>query len=421
MMSIYTDVQFIGYAIPSIPRLLADIVDPPSFVEGHYTGIEPAIEDVGERIVLTMRAIEQTARSGAVDASESTLKIFVMPEFSFRGRRGAYNNDPPEVDYFTLFRKEFARRVAVPAYRNWLFVVGTIVNTVNYVRGNDPRQDLKVRVREGLAVALARAWHYCAEHEDPALKKCVFNTLRCFTDYCHDDPVCQVTDKSYVVAGGREPDDTYPNGLSIEKKYISNEDFVLNFYRSAFAEEACGYPPISEKDGENKDSAFDVFSIFTIQGIKFGLEICLDHMNGRLRINRKPRNEQVQIQLIPSCGGQIEQAAVVAGPGGLVFNCDGQYDQSQLGAQPDTSNSIWTGADSQLAHTQLAQVETPCGDDPGNISRATLTRPEATTVTKVVIDDRLASRLFAYGAGEVHIYTSLSVPPATPDSPPDAG
>jgi hypothetical protein len=408
----YTDVQFIGYAIPSIPRLLPDVSDPQGFIEGHYIGVEPAVADIFRRIELTMKAIEQTVKNCAVDCSPSTLKIFVMPEFSFRGKHGAYDNFPHVVDYFTVFRKEFARRVAVPAYKGWLFAAGTVVNTVEYVRGQDLGRDLKALVREEVAIALARAWRYSKENDDTELRDCLAAALRCYTDYCHKDPVYTVTDKSYVVAGG-SPETDYCQGLSIEKKYVSNEDFVLNFY--GYAEDECGYPKIGEQDGENKRTAFDALSIFTIQGIKFGLEICLDHLGRRLRRFRRPETEHVQIQLVPSCGvQQIDARAVIAGPDGLVFNCDGQFGEIQsIDPSPDPSQSIWTGAVSGLAHTQLAKVATACSDNLLG-SDARLTGP-GTTVTRLPIHDTAASRLFAYGAGEVHIYSRLPVPPPVPD------
>jgi hypothetical protein len=410
-MATYTDVQFIGYAIPSIPRVVADIADPngPGFVEGRYIGIDPADADIDARIDLTMNALRQTLESDAVDASATTLKIFIMPEFTFRGKRGAYNNDPPAVDYFTQFRTQFAKHVAEPVYQGWLFVFGTTVNTAgDYVPGQDPKRDLKARVREDMAMALANMWQFARAHHDPAMATFVFNTLVSYTQYCRTDPVYEITNKSYVVAGGT-PDAGYAEGLSVEKKFISAEDFVLNLYSNAFAEENQAYPDIDEKNGEDKQTAFDDLSIFTIQGIKFGLEVCLDHYRARLRRNRTPDTELVQIHLIPSCGMQIAPLSVVAGAGGLVFNCDGQYDLDP-GSQPEAANSIWTGTASHRAHTQLTQVVTHCtGNDP-TCNPPVLTKPNA-TVTTVPIDDPTAPKLFAYGAGEVHVYTPLPVPP----------
>ena len=409
MTTPYTNVQFIGYAIPSIPRMIADIgsAGAPGFVEGRYTGINPAAADIDARIALTMNAVDCTLKSGAVDPSATTLKIFLMPEFSFRGKQGTY-----EVDLFDHFRNEFSKRVAAPDYEGWLFVAGTIVNTTqDYVRGQNPRRDLKARIREDLMIALTNTWQHARANQEPSLTQFAFNTLAAYTDYCHTDPVYEVTDKSYVVAGGA-PDATYPQGLTVQKKFVSGEDFVLNLFTNAhdFTEAEAAYPPIPENQGEDKQTAFDDFSIFTIKGIKFGLEVCLDHAFARLRRNRLPATELVQIHLVPSCGMQIVQSSVVAGAGGLVFNCDGQYDGLMPTSQPGPGDSVWTGTASHRAHSQLTQVVTPCEGPHRSMHPAVLTMPGA-SVTTVPIEDASASELFAYGAGEVHVYTPLPVPP----------
>lgn len=412
-MSTYENVQFIGYAISTIPRSIEDIGDPnsPGFVEGRYVGIEPPAADIEARIDLTMAAVEQTIKSGAVDASPSTLKIFLMPEFAFRGKNGAYS-DSATVDYFTMFRTEFAKRAADTAYEGWLFVFGTVVNTLgDYRRGASPEVDRKARVREDLAIALANTWMYASEHADPRMATFTTKALDLFTQYCHSDPVYEIADRSFVVAGG-VPDPNYPQGLSIEKKFVSNEDFVLNYYKNAFTEEACAYPQISEAEGEDKKSAFDVYSIFTIKGIKFGVEVCLDHYKARLRTNRVPDTEVVQIHLVPSCGMQIMQPSIVACAGGLVFNCDGQYDGLSDTSQPNSSNSVWTGTVTQKSHTQLTRVMKPCSTNDPSTNMAVLVKPLASvTVVPVKGKDAEAAQLFAYGAGEVHVYTSLPVPP----------
>ena len=406
----YERVQFIGYAIPSTPLILADIGDPnsPGFIEGRYIGIEPAGDDINARIELTMNAIQAAAKSDAVDSSPTTLKIFVMPEFTFRGTRGAYD---AEI-YFDAFRARFMECVVDNKdYEGWLFVVGTFVNIMgDYVRGVDPKRDRRARVREDLAMALANAWQYCNKNDDPELATIVNDTLRTYTKYCHDHPIYEVADRSYVVAGGRRDDADYPEGLSIEKKFISNEDFVLNLHSNAFAEEQAAYPDIDEKNGEDKQQAFDDLSIFTIRGIKFGVEVCLDHYKARIRRNRQPNTNLVQIQIIPSCGMQIVDSSVVAGPEGYVFNCDGQYDEFDLTSNPGAGASIWTGTDSNRAHTQLTKVGKPCSGNDPTCDQPNLIMPDA-TVTKITIEDDSAPKLFAYGAGEVHIYSWLKIPP----------
>jgi hypothetical protein len=73
-------------------------------------------------------------------------------------------------------------------------------------------------------------------------------------------------------------------------------------------------------------------SIFTVDGITFGLEICLDHIatpssdtKGRL-----DNAANIQIQLIPSAGMSIGTLSTVSG--GIVFNVDGLTPHVQVNA-----------------------------------------------------------------------------------------
>jgi hypothetical protein len=67
--------------------------------------------------------------------------------------------------------------------------------------------------------------------------------------------------------------------------------------------------------------------IFAMDGITFGLEVCLDHGVGRLRTAQDCNG--VQIQLIPSWGMKIMPAARV--PNAVAFNVDGVPVGSQTG------------------------------------------------------------------------------------------
>src|SRR5208282_2949017 len=67
-------------------------------------------------------------------------------------------------------------------------------------------------------------------------------------------------------------------------------------------------------------------SVFDIDGIRFGLEICLDHAKNRLT-----GNERVSIQLVPSCGMSWKSWKCL--PGGLYFGVDGSTPTTQCGIQ----------------------------------------------------------------------------------------
>jgi hypothetical protein len=79
-------------------------------------------------------------------------------------------------------------------------------------------------------------------------------------------------------------------------------------------------------------------SIFNIDGITFGLEICRDHILGRLRDYflgdrtqtpvvtpaASPGDPRIQVQLVPSWGAEITPDSITGVEGVLVFNVDGR-------------------------------------------------------------------------------------------------
>ena len=75
--------------------------------------------------------------------------------------------------------------------------------------------------------------------------------------------------------------------------------------------------------------------VFTMDGITFGVEVCLDHGQARLKNYYDPSvggappasEPNVQIHLIPSCGVSIENPCVVTD--GLVFNVDTEHEAAQ--------------------------------------------------------------------------------------------
>lgn len=113
----YTDVQFIGYYI---------------YTGGNYRGSDdPANfndlmaateDDLTNRCTMMQAAIEAARRIPQVDTTPETLKVFMAPEFYFRGLMGGY---PLETISGILER---LKPVTLNnAYRDWLFVFGTAV------------------------------------------------------------------------------------------------------------------------------------------------------------------------------------------------------------------------------------------------------------------------------------------------------
>ncbi|MFP2905292.1 hypothetical protein ACLESD_09590 [Pyxidicoccus sp. 3LFB2] len=95
--------------------------------------------------------------------------------------------------------------------------------------------------------------------------------------------------------------------------------------------------PDSAVGSEINASGLGGGSVFTVHGVTFGLEVCLDHGKNRLwnfynGPNKRAGDPKVQVQLIPSwgmsIGGGDAGKEVSALPGGLVFNVDGSRMES---------------------------------------------------------------------------------------------
>lgn len=109
----YEEVQLIGFNI----RNDTDGSD--------YLGRYVAALDIQKRCDVMIEAI-QRARAGA-DASRKILKVFVAPEFYFRGKYGAY----PVEDISTIMPKLRAE-TDKHEYLDWLFVFGTAIGRLKH-------------------------------------------------------------------------------------------------------------------------------------------------------------------------------------------------------------------------------------------------------------------------------------------------
>src|SRR5262249_5332397 len=98
---------------------------------GAYTGSKDDLADIEARMKVFKLAVEKASAAyskkvadGTISTAEDaeTLKLFMGPEFYFRGGRGAYNIAP-----FSYALEEF--RKLTPPYQHWLFVGGTFVCT----------------------------------------------------------------------------------------------------------------------------------------------------------------------------------------------------------------------------------------------------------------------------------------------------
>ena len=225
------------------------------------------------------------------DEESQILKIFMAPEFYFRGPYGAYADIGWSAKIMGMLRTEISKE----HYNNWLFVNGTaLFATDKYENGTRVGALL-----ENYAL-VQKGGPKTEEHHDHVIAK----EFPSHIDFKHPtigdlqwfDPTTSAAN-----IGGTTRRNIMPEG--------GRKDPVHN---------SLGHPnvpqfkPVSELIGG---------VVFTMDGITFGLEVCRDHFLRRLAHSQEAG--KVLIQLIPSAGMSIDDASIACVQNGLIFNVDG--------------------------------------------------------------------------------------------------
>lgn len=325
----YSKVQFIAWEVYTGPVYSRGGAD-------RYPGIAPAwgdrrwdvlsqCLDISARVEFTRLAIEAACQEASSDAD--TLKVFMAPEFLYRGAAGAYLFDllngweeaappgfgtlPPPYDrhWGGLFGELWAL-TAEPRFQDWVFVFGTAVGAAfSCARGRI------VTAHTGAQLA-AVGWnlsmvqcggmpergdgcYFTEKHLKSGIDFVEFNLT-------HTPPVLFTQDQ---IEHGSEPTWRVLDRLI---QYIPGE-----MGGSLFK-----LPGICKGDGSL---------------IQFGLEICLDHAQayvpgageGQVTGRLARSGALVDIQLVPSCGMSLVESSLALAPRegpkncSYAFNCDG--------------------------------------------------------------------------------------------------
>jgi hypothetical protein len=390
MASHYTRAQFVGFEVlPEFKRgpkpkmeKLAYLSDPDNW------------DDLARRALLMKSAMRKAET--LADTKPEVLKIFMAPEFYWRGKDGGYElssiDSAVEVPTIMAVMREEAKD---PKYRDWLFVFGTAIGYLKHgVKGNE--------LTYGLLVKDAATWDNTGSRcstlnvvVDPALDSKKAAEAAVVTRIPHNaaDPIRWTAEQGVLKAGVlkwekvsdveykvfldkeltftktpvvlREPGAVEvfnvafvqrggPAGKGLReavvyKEFISPIDFIGGDVKTFHAAGGKGrqgilgggvapvvlLPTAGSTDklasAPNPDrtevttSGLGGGSIFTMDGITFGLEVCLDHAENRLHrhyVKKTLGEPRVQIVLIPSWGMNIAGGAVVGVENGLVFNVD---------------------------------------------------------------------------------------------------
>lgn len=294
----YAYLQPIGYSINTLP-----VEDDGNDLGKKYLGVDDDARDIMNRCNLMMDAIHHASRAAdKLYQLDDTLKIFVAPEFYFRGGKGAY-----PLEQISAIMKTMRALTHQEVFKHWLFVFGT---AVAYLDGDNGDKE-------------------------------IFNV-------------------AMVQKGGVKTDQLgASNTVVVYKEYISPADFIRdldanpNWNKAADRKGLIGNPSQDAVSGllpvqgslemrskkriqsgqgrEQTSTGLGGQSVFEMDGITFGLEICVDHANRRLRSSPpSPGQMRVQVQLVTSAGLQIEEYAVACIKNGVIFNVDGRTPHSDV-------------------------------------------------------------------------------------------
>lgn len=395
-------------------------------------------EDITERVNLVEIAIE-TAKKNS-DPNENTLKIFMIPEFFFRGAEGAY-----KMDVYDKLITKLQGLVEDRRWKDWIFVFGTIVakssssfddksNNVEgynislvqkggfedskygpdnariimkeYMSGRDflPQKISLDAKGDKSVVVLERVFYPLTVNEVKREKR--KNYLQKFKNLTQEDlDKLNATDEEKEAYEKGKSLYTYYNPQNqkfwdLWTKYLNSKNAIDLLRKIRF-----------EKRYEFSEFNYSGTSMFEMEGITFGLEVCLDHANKRLKKSIEYQNSGVNgivdIQLIPSCGISINKEAIVVRNGGYVFHCDGSLRSKQEGenmgkpTEKTPENEILYYSHSAFAIKNNSDVTFET-DQPNIFDMNEINAPGISGI-------RISS-LYAQGAGQLHIYPSKPLP-----------
>lgn len=265
--------------------------------------------------------LSDLCKSQTIDFSPGTLKVVTLPEGFFRptSAQEAY-----PLEYVSYICNEIRKLVSNSAYKDYWFVLGTIVAYI-------PRET-------NTTIPPAPA-HIDSKPIVHSNKLCLY----------------EIFNVSVLMKGG-ESQPTNQNTVIVYKEYMADCEFSIPRTKLAAIEGSTDCDSIRLTMPKNHEDEFnDDFkktygtlegrSFFSMDKINCGLEICLDHLRGRLRNAYFFHDEifRISIQLLISCGIEVDKSNVIVNPKGLVHLNDGNriFARSELYVKSETGlNSI---------------------------------------------------------------------------------
>jgi hypothetical protein len=313
-----------------------------------YLGLEDVYADANRRVDIMLQAVDSAHAAGKTNHSNSVLKVFLAPEFFFRGPAGAYRTDDLVDGRVNCLNRLYDYVTSDSRFDDWLFVFGTVV--------------------------AASPPHTRFSGQDPS--RWAFHNF------------------APIVRGGKQESCTSTIGMRgcgwlVFKSYISSIDF-LDFpeselekrgddvrYSAVLRAEPRGDGTYAHTPKEMHDLLGSRWVVLDrhqkridTDGLRIGVEICLDHSTSDLQKEMQAEAEALglehivplDLQLIVSAGLQMADGPILTRPGAPTFHVDGRS-RSQIGL------NVWGhGADRISKHVSAYGENvwfTELGPDPG--------------------------------------------------------
>lgn len=249
--------------------------------QNNYRGLKDDNADIAGKLELLNDVLTTSYNSPEVNKSSKCLKVFMLPEFYFRGATGAYNMD--SVPHLT---ESLRNLVNSPKYKDWLFVFGT---TVAFSDGERARPN--VRNAEIYNYSLIQKGN-SGEDKSFVVMKEVLSTI----DFI---------------------DTLYPT-------YETNPDVLSVYNTHPMSPIKNPNPQHMGRRDEDKQYNYDSNGIFEVDGLRVGVEICLDHVNYRLNRSSFSKEKPLDLHLVVSSGvRESYHSSRKLARNGISFLCDG--------------------------------------------------------------------------------------------------
>lgn len=227
----FASIQYVAFEICTMPNGFQTKCKS----DDYYIGLEDCDADLTSRVTVVKNVLDQAIADPSIDPA--ALKVFMMPEFFFRGRIGAYTLQQilgEDKNAEGSIQEILSSLVLDAKWASWIFVFGTVVG-------------YKSIPKEG-------QFHY------------------------------EIYNVAIIQQGGLlTSSEAKKQSVCVMKEHKSGIDFLQS---AAFGDLLdSGVRPIENADevqtialqGDPDKLQLDTDCIFTMLDVTFGLEVCLDH------------------------------------------------------------------------------------------------------------------------------------------------